>query len=192
MGVSRPLKGSVHENIRGKEELSCRLGDAREVNAHSSRLQPSASQKAWLPYGVFVVTFGLTLIAAYYAVAPTRGSTLLLVATASDLGLSRGQPAFDYLVSATSLFGDEAVSDVMDNSANSGGDFERARYDAFRPVVRNSSFQLLSGGRGFDLPLVVDAERLRSRRGDRGWLVVALDDAAGAAQADTVSVGAIP
>jgi hypothetical protein len=43
-----------------------------------------------------------------------------------------------------------------------------------------------------NVSLVVDAERLRSRRGDRGWLVVTMDDANGASQADTVSVGALP
>jgi hypothetical protein len=132
------------------------------------------------------------LVAAYYAVAPTHGSTLILPAMASDLGLDPGQPRLDYLVSAVSLFGDEALSDVMDNAGHSSGDFERARYDAFRPVVRNGAFRLLGGGRATELSLVVDAERARSRRGDRGWLVVSLDDANGAAQADTVPVGALP
>ncbi|MFN8517798.1 MAG: S8 family serine peptidase [Chloroflexota bacterium] len=132
------------------------------------------------------------LIDGFLAVAPAHGSTLILPALASDLGLSPDQPRFDYLVSAVNLYGDEAVSDVMDNSAHSGGDYERARYDAFRPVVRNGAFESLSGGRSVDVPLVVDAERLRSRRGDRGWLVVTMDDANGAAQADTVSVGALP
>jgi hypothetical protein len=111
---------------------------------------------------------------------------------AGDLGLSPGQPSFDYDVSAVSLFGDDAVSDVMDNSDNSDGESRRARYDAFRPVVRNGAFELLNGGRGADLSLVVDAERLRPERGDRGWLVVALDDAAGGAQADRVPVEAVP
>ncbi|MET0772845.1 MAG: S8 family serine peptidase [Candidatus Limnocylindrales bacterium] len=128
----------------------------------------------------------------FYAVAPARGSTLLLVAMAKDLGLSPGDPSFGYQVSAVSLFGDEALSDVMDNTSNSNGASERARYNAFRPVVRNGAFELLGGGRRFDLPLVVDAERLDPDRGDRGWLVVALDDANGAAQADTVPVGAVP
>lgn len=132
------------------------------------------------------------LIDGFLAVAPARGSTLILPALASDLGLSRESPRFDYLVSAVSLFGDEAVSDVMSNDANSGGSYERARYDAFRPVVRNGAFESLTAGRSVNVPLVVDAERLRPRRGDRGWLVVTMDDANGSAQADTVSVGALP
>ena len=59
-------------------------------------------------------------------------------------------------------------------------------------MIRNGAFERLDGGRGIDLPLVLDAERRQSGRGDRGWLVVALDDANGAAQADMVSVGALP
>jgi len=95
-------------------------------------------------------------------------------------------------VSAVSLFGEQAVSDTMDNTTHSGGDYERARYDAFRPVVRNGTFRSLDGGRSLDLRLAVDAERLRPRRGDRGWLVVTMDDDNGAPQADTVPVGAVP
>jgi hypothetical protein len=132
------------------------------------------------------------LLDGFLAVAPAHGSTLVLPALASDLGLSPGQSRFDYLVSAVSLFGDEAVSDSMDNSGNSSGDFERARYDAFRPVIRDGAFESLAGGRELRLALRVDAERFRARRGDRGWLVVTLDDANGAAQADTVSVGPLP
>jgi hypothetical protein len=132
------------------------------------------------------------LVDGFYAVAPAHGSTLILPALASDLGLTRGQPRFDYLVSAISLYGDEAASDVMDNSAHSEGAHERARYDAFRPVVRNGAFESLGAGRGVELSLVVDAQRLDDRRGDRGWLVVSLDDANGSAQADRVSVDALP
>ncbi len=132
------------------------------------------------------------LIDGFLAVAPAHGSTLILPALASDLGLDPDSPRFDYEVNAVSLFGDVAVADTMDNSAHSGGDFERARYDAFRPVVRNGMFDALDGGRGLSLSVVVDAERFRARRGDRGWMVVTMDDANGAAQADTVSVGALP
>jgi subtilisin family serine protease len=132
------------------------------------------------------------LIDGFLAIAPAHGSTLILPALASDLGLSPDEPRFDYLVSAVNVYGDEAVSDVMDNGSHSGGDYERARYDAFRPVVRNGAFESLAAGRGVNVSLVVDAERLRSRRGDRGWLVVTMDDANGASQADTVSVGALP
>ncbi len=132
------------------------------------------------------------LLDGFLAVAPAHGSTLTLAALASDLGLSAEQPRFDYVVSAVRLAGDEAASDVMDNSGPSGGDYPAARYDAYRPVVRNGVFESLAGGRSMDLALVVDAERLRARRGDRGWLVVTMDDANGAAQADTVPVGALP
>lgn len=132
------------------------------------------------------------LVDGFLAVAPADGSTLTLAAMASSLGLTTEDPRFDYLVRAVSLFSDQAVSDTMDNSSTSGGDYERARYDAFRPVVRNGAFESLTGGRSLDLRLVVDAERLRPRRGDRGWLVVTMDDDNGAEQADTVPVGALP
>lgn len=132
------------------------------------------------------------LVDGFLAVAPASGSTLTLAAMASSLGLTADAPRFDYLVSAVSLFGEQAVSDTMDNTTHSGGDYERARYDAFRPVVRNGTFRSLDGGRSLDLRLVVDAERLRPRRGDRGWLVVTMDDDNGAPQADTVPVGAVP
>jgi hypothetical protein len=132
------------------------------------------------------------LVDAFLGVAPARGSTLVLPALASDFGLHPdGATRFDYLVSATS-FGDSPQGDVMDNLAHSGGDFERARYDAFRPVIRNGFFQSVSDGRSVTVPLVVDADRYNARRGMRGWLVVTLDDANGAAQADTLSVGALP
>jgi subtilisin family serine protease len=133
------------------------------------------------------------LIDGFLAVAPANGSTLLLPALASDLGLSSGGTrAFDYLVTADTLAGDLPAQDTMNNLANSGGQFERARYDAFTPVIRNGFFQALAGSGHVSLPLVVDHDRIIPDRGMRGWLVVTLDDANGPAQADMVPVGALP
>jgi hypothetical protein len=133
------------------------------------------------------------LIDGFLAVAPANGSTLLLPALASDLGLSLGGThAFDYLVAADTLAGDLPAQDVMDNLGSSGGLFERARYDAFDPVIENGFFRALAGSSSVSLPLVVDHDRINPDRGMRGWLLVTLDDANGSAQADTLPVGALP
>jgi subtilisin family serine protease len=132
------------------------------------------------------------LVGGFLAVAPAHGSTLLLPALASDLGLSSGgDTRIDYLVSATTFAG-APLTDVMDNSDHSGGEFERARYDVFQPTIRNGFFRELADGRSVSVSLVVDQARLAPRRGQRGWLLVTMDDANGAAQADTLAVGALP
>ena len=42
------------------------------------------------------------------------------------------------------------------------------------------------------IPLTVDTSTYRANRGQKGWLVVTLDDSDGADQADMVMVGALP
>jgi hypothetical protein len=67
-----------------------------------------------------------------------------------------------------------------------------AAYDAFHPVLNNGQFVTLDPRAGTTLHLTVDSSRYRpAQRGQQGWMVVTLEDANGAAQADLVPVGAL-
>ena len=91
----------------------------------------------------------------------------------SELGITAAHPAFSYSVGASS-----AISGAFDGTSS-------ARFDAFAPAVSNGEFATLAPGQGGKLPLSYSQDAVSSSK-VLGWMVVTLDDANGAAQADLV------
>ncbi len=132
------------------------------------------------------------LIDGFFAVAPANGSTLIVPALASDFGLSKnGRTSFDYMVDAATQ-GDTVSTDVMTTGTADADGNERARFDAWKNPLSSGFYKPLTADKRVDVPLTVNAATYRPKRGQKGWLVVTLDDANGAAQADMVPVGTLP
>jgi subtilisin family serine protease len=121
------------------------------------------------------------LIDAFIGDAPMNGSTLLLPAFGSDLGLKKGNSDFNYSVAGFSLEHPGTV-DVVPGSA---------RFDAWKPAVSQANFVELAPAAGATLQLSVDRGKFASAP-TKGWLVVSLDDPNGAAQADEIPIGTLP
>jgi subtilisin family serine protease len=115
------------------------------------------------------------VVDAFFADAPMNGSVVELPAVASELGVTGANPRFDYSVTGFSIM-DSALADPTGT----------ASFDAFHPTVDNGQFAEVPAGGHAALPLTIDRSAQRSLKGALGWLVVSVDDASGAAQADEV------
>ncbi len=114
------------------------------------------------------------LVDAWLADAPTNGSTVILPALASDLGLTADAGSFSYWVTAFDGF-------------TGVGDQTRASrpFDAFAPAQSTGDFVAVDSGDKAKVPAW--ASKVAIASGDvRGWLVVTLDDRNGGAQADVI------
>lgn len=132
------------------------------------------------------------LIDGFFAVAPANGSTMLVPALASDFGLRKnGRTHFDYVVDAVTE-GDTVAFDEMTTGNAAAGASDWARFDAWKHPISNGFFKPLKADKVATVPLKVNADTYRPNRGHKGWLVVTLDDANGAAQADMLPVGTLP
>lgn len=133
------------------------------------------------------------LIDVFDTVVSADGSTILLPALASDFGLDQDGPAsFEYFVRSYGAMTDNAFTDVMHTGDNSPQASENARFNPFSPSLSTGYFKTLSAGKTTAIPLTVRTSTYRARLGQKGWLVVTLDDGHGADQADMVPVGALP
>jgi len=153
-----------------------------------------------LVYGTF---FGVTgsvvsdaatgqIITAYFAGVGTNGSTILLPVLASDLGLKpNGDRAFRYFGESFTLYDDDGTGvafDVMTTGLSGGSAW--AHFNAFDPVLNTGAFKTLKPGATKSIPLVVDTDGYAPKaRGQKGWLIVSLDDQNAQFQADLVPVG---
>ena len=104
---------------------------------------------------------------------------MVIYAAASDFGLADGSGAFDYSVDAISLegFGTDSTSGT-------------ASFDPFHPAVSQGDFIGLAHGDHVALPVSVDLTSFAAAPA-LGWMVVTMDDANGASQADLVSVASM-
>jgi subtilisin family serine protease len=118
------------------------------------------------------------LVNAWIADGPMNGSTVLLPTLASDIGLKQGNSNFRYGVSSFPIV-EDAVG--FDSTA-------LAAFDSHKPGVSSGQFIPLAPGATATLNLAVDHGKFQSAPA-MGWLVVALDDANGAAQADQIPLG---
>ena len=109
------------------------------------------------------------LIDYWYADAPANGSTLLLPALASDLGLAPGSGSFSYNVAAVDGF--TGVPDLTSQST---------AFDAFTPSQSTGDFVPVAGRSHTSIPAWYTPGTKAA------WMVVTLDDRNGAAQADIV------
>ena len=127
-------------------------------------------------YGSFVFTAGGDLVDAFLAEAPMNGTVALLPVAASSLGLSAD--AFDrfrYSTVGFSVLGPEF--DVVAGNP---------RFRPWTPTTSQGDFVPL--GSGATAPLTLVASASATSDGTLGFMVVALDDANGAAQAELVSL----
>lgn len=115
-------------------------------------------------------------IDAWLADAPLNGSTIILPALASDLGLAAGSGAITY-----SAVGYNLLTGGADATATS------ASFDVFHPVQSTGDFLGLAAGGHASVPVAVDASAAKAGKVS-GWMVVSLDDRNGAAQADIVPI----
>jgi hypothetical protein len=114
--------------------------------------------------------------------APMNGSTILLPALASELGLQAGATTkFNYQVATFPVVPDGLVGDVTDVG----------KYQAFEPPVSSGDFLTLNPGESKTLDLQLDKSRFAGTT-VRGWLVVTLDDPNGAAQAEEIPAAPLP
>ena len=134
------------------------------------------------------------LTTAYFASAPTNGSTLLLPVLTSDLGLSAsGDQNFEYAVASQDFYDFDVVqADGMGTGSDPAEASSIAKYNAFHPALSNGQFVPLNPGDHFTLPLTVRMSTYQPLRGMLGWLIVTEEDANGEPQADMVPVGHVP
>jgi minor extracellular serine protease Vpr len=127
-------------------------------------------------YGSFVFDANSNLIDVFLAEAPMNGSTALLPVAASSLGLSAdAQAKFSYSTAGFSILGPEF--DVA------GG---TPRFRPWEPTSSQGDFIPLAPGASAPLTLTSN----QSAKSDKtlGWMVVTLDDANGAAQAELIAL----
>jgi hypothetical protein len=127
-------------------------------------------------YGSFVFTASGDLVDAFFAEAPMNGSTALLPVAASSLGLAADEhDRFRYSTVGFSVLGPEF--DVVAGNP---------RFRPWTPTSSQGDFVPL--GPGATAPLTLVASPSATSDSTLGFMVVALDDANGAPQADLVSV----
>jgi len=115
------------------------------------------------------VTFDV--VDAWLAAAPLNGSTLILPALASDLGLTEGDGSFTYWVAAFDGFTGAADQTVV-----------APAFDAYAPAQSTGDFVPVPAKGKASVPAWVAP----SATGVKGWMVVTLDDRNGGRQADIV------
>jgi minor extracellular serine protease Vpr len=127
-------------------------------------------------YGSFVFDADFNLIDAFFAQAPMNGSTVLLPAAASSLGLSADvHKKFRYSTAGFSLLGPEF--DVA------GG---APRFRPWEPTSSQGDFISLDPGE--QAALTLSAHPSAKSDNTLGWMIVSLDDANEAPQAELIAL----
>jgi subtilisin family serine protease len=126
----------------------------------------------------FVVDAEGNIVDAFNADAPMNGSTVLLPALASDLGLSAPDSKLTYGAVGFDLREDHTATDQVDGTAT---------FAPFSPAQSTGDFLALQPGDHASLGLTVDPTRFQDAP-SKGWLIVSLDDPNGGAQAAEVPV----
>jgi len=126
-------------------------------------------------YVSLITDSDFTVVDAWVATAPMNTSTMELPVLASEIGVSAAHPSFAYSV---------AGFDLLNGSADGT---TSAVFDAYAPAATSGQFEVLSPGGTARIDLAYSQAGVSSSK-VKGWMVVALDDASGAAQADLVAV----
>jgi len=132
------------------------------------------------------------LVDAWIATAPMNGSTALLPALASELGLDsqKGDTRFHYWVNAFSVVPGGLV-DTTD--AGSFDVYDQPVPTALGQTINATTKALvtptLAPGQSQTFASMAVNRAALARNAVLGWLVITLDDANGAAQADEVPIG---
>jgi minor extracellular serine protease Vpr len=127
----------------------------------------------------FTITAGGDIVDIWVADAPANGSTVLLPTLASEIGQNAtNNTRFSYGITGFSVEDSSLVDPVAG----------QAELDPFHPALSTGDFVPI--GPGGSASLSVSANRgLVGTQHPKGWMIVTLDDANGAAQADLVPVG---
>ncbi|MEO5964718.1 MAG: S8 family serine peptidase [Candidatus Limnocylindrales bacterium] len=125
----------------------------------------------------FVFTAAGDLVDGWVADAPANGSTVLLPLLASEIGQTSNNARFTYNVAGFSVE-DGTLVDLTGTAA----------YSVKKPAVSTGSFITIPVGGSDTLAVAVDKGKL-SASPALGWMIVTMDDANGAAQADLVPIG---
>ena len=115
----------------------------------------------------------------FLADAPSNGSTVEVPVLASSLGLSASHGKVDYIAGAEDL--NTGGTDLANGDAT---------FDAYAPALSTGDFISLGSGDTANLGFTVDNSLIKQTPA-LGWMVVTMDDANGASQADTVPIGKI-
>jgi minor extracellular serine protease Vpr len=129
----------------------------------------------------FVLTAAGDVIDGWFVDAPMNGSNLLVGVLGSDIGLTGGTTSFTYSAVAIA-HGDVAAVDQV---------YGRAGFDVASPALSQGDWIELDAGAKADLPLAIDLRQF-SAAPALGWMVVAQDNASGAAQAALVPATPLP
>ena len=124
-------------------------------------------------YLSFIFDASWNLLDLWYADAPSNGSTVILPALASDLGLAAGNSSFTYSVIA------------YDGFTGGADETGTAAFDAYAPAQSTGDFVAIAAGKHASVPVSVVPAAARAGAVS-GWLVVTLDDRNGTSQADIV------
>jgi minor extracellular serine protease Vpr len=130
-------------------------------------------------FASFIFDAAGNIIDAWVATAPMNGSTVLLPTLASQIGLDTGSTKFSYSVAGFSI----VPGTLVDTTGV-------ASFRSHQPPVSTGDFLTVEPGTSRTLPVSVDQGK-NSGTPQLGWIVVTLDDANGAAQADLVSIGTL-
>jgi minor extracellular serine protease Vpr len=126
----------------------------------------------------FVFDSANNLVDGWVADGPANGSTVLLPLLASDIGQASEGARFSYEVTGFSVEDASLVDPVIG----------RAEFSVKKPAVSNGDFIAVISGGSETLQVAVDKGKF-SVAPSLGWMVVTLDDANGADQADLVPIG---
>jgi minor extracellular serine protease Vpr len=126
-------------------------------------------------YASLITDAKFNVIDAWVAAAPMNTSTMELPVLASEIGVTAAHPSFGYSVSA------------FDSTTGVGDGTGAAVFNAFAPAATSGEFESLAPGASASIPLAYNQGAVSSTK-VKGWLVVTLDDASGAAQADLVTL----
>jgi minor extracellular serine protease Vpr len=121
------------------------------------------------------------LIDAWVATAPMNGSTVLLPALASEIGLDPAvnSTKFDYSVAGFSI-----VPGTLVDTTGVG------TFRSHQPPVSTGDFLTVPPGASRNLTVTADSGK-NAGAPQLGWMVVTLDDANGADQADLIAIGTL-
>jgi subtilisin family serine protease len=132
-------------------------------------------------FAAFVFDAAGNLLAARIAIAPMNGSTVLLPALASELGLD---PAVNSTKFSYSVAGFSIVPGTLVDTTGV------ASFRSHQPPVSTGDFVTVGPGASGNFTVTADSGK-NAGTPQLGWMVVTLDDANGTAQADLIPIGAL-
>jgi subtilisin family serine protease len=132
----------------------------------------------------------LGLFDGFFVDSAPNGSIAWLPTVGSWLGLDGANGQFDYTAASTNIF--PSMSSLVDSVTDGLGEPVWASWHAWTPQVNTGDFYELAVGASRAHVFRASYPNVAAYGAPRGWLVVTVDDASGAAQADRVPLGMLP